>query len=160
MGDQKRGSRDENYSTKHLPIINTVATIPIHCAHPTQVLISEGKYAQLLADNRPFTADEESLFDDAAQFAYQSFRNRAAESRGMAVEAMQEVAQGRVWSGMQASQVCWGLPTIQGPDHTKPRILSLEFVCILFNSYDWLQEYCSGIVYIRSITHYSLVRLV
>lgn len=70
-----------------------------------QVLISEGKYAQLLADNRPFTSEEAALFDDAAQFAYQSFRNRAAESRGMDIEAMQAVAQGRVWSGMQASQV-------------------------------------------------------
>lgn len=71
------------------------------------MLISEGKYAQLLADNRSFTDEEQRFFDQAAEFAYESFRNRAAESRGMAVEDMQKVAQGRVWSGSRASEVCW-----------------------------------------------------
>ncbi|KAL4444953.1 hypothetical protein ABPG77_004003 [Micractinium sp. CCAP 211/92] len=68
-------------------------------------VLSRGKYAQLLAENKAFTPEEEALFDAAAQHAYESFRNKAAESRGMSVEAMQEVAQGRVWSGQRAVQI-------------------------------------------------------
>lgn len=53
-------------------------------------LLSRGRYAQLLAaDNRPFNEDEEDLFNRSAQFAYESFRNKAAESRRMQVEDMQ-----------------------------------------------------------------------
>ncbi|KAI8476080.1 MAG: peptidase family S49-domain-containing protein [Monoraphidium minutum] len=67
-------------------------------------LISRGRYAQLLAaDNRPFSADEEELFNASAQYAYESFRDKAASSRGMAVDDMQAVAQGRVWSGTAAA---------------------------------------------------------
>jgi protease-4 len=37
--------------------------------------------------------------------AYASFRNKAAASRGLTVEATQEVAQGRVWSGRRAATI-------------------------------------------------------
>ena len=63
-------------------------------------ILSRGRYSEILAaDNRPFSGDEEALFDRAATHAYESFRNKAAASRGMDVEKMQEVAQGRVWTG-------------------------------------------------------------
>lgn len=65
-------------------------------------VISRGKFAELLQDYRPFNEDEKQFFDESAQFAYESFRDRAAESRGMAPEEMQELAQGRVWSGHRA----------------------------------------------------------
>jgi protease-4 len=68
-------------------------------------IISRGRYAQLLADNRLFSEDEAALFDASAQHAYESFRDKAAASRGLTVEAMQEVAQGRVWSGRRAAGV-------------------------------------------------------
>ncbi|KAK9824686.1 hypothetical protein WJX72_012391 [[Myrmecia] bisecta] len=68
-------------------------------------VISRGKYAELLNDSRPFTEEEEQYFSASAQFAYESFRDKAAHSRGMAVEDMQKVAQGRVWSGQRALQV-------------------------------------------------------
>jgi len=54
-----------------------------------------GRYANLLGDSRSFTPDEEALFDATAEFAYRSFRDKAAASRGMAVERMQDVAQAR-----------------------------------------------------------------
>jgi protease-4 len=53
------------------------------------LLLCRGKYAQLLAEQKPFTAEEEALFDASAQHAYESFRNKAASSRGMTIEAMQ-----------------------------------------------------------------------
>lgn len=71
----------------------------------SKTVLSRGKFAELLVDNRKFTEEEEQLFDASAQFAYESFRDKAAESRGMKVEAMQDVAQGRVWSGLRALEV-------------------------------------------------------
>eukprot|EP00195_Chlamydomonas_chlamydogama_P015757 CAMPEP_0202909918 /NCGR_PEP_ID=MMETSP1392-20130828/50619_1 /ASSEMBLY_ACC=CAM_ASM_000868 /TAXON_ID=225041 /ORGANISM="Chlamydomonas chlamydogama, Strain SAG 11-48b" /LENGTH=725 /DNA_ID=CAMNT_0049599831 /DNA_START=187 /DNA_END=2361 /DNA_ORIENTATION=- len=71
----------------------------------SKTLLSRGRYAELLADNRPFSPEEAELFDRSAQHAYESFRNKAAESRGMSVDAMQEVAQGRVWTGRQALEM-------------------------------------------------------
>ncbi|GAB4824168.1 hypothetical protein N2152v2_011214 [Parachlorella kessleri] len=65
-------------------------------------LISKGRYAQLFAESKSLSEDEEQLFDASALHAYESFRNKAAESRGMDQDAMQDVAQGRVWSGQRA----------------------------------------------------------
>jgi protease IV len=57
-----------------------------------------GRYAGLLEEQRRFTEDEAALFDEVAAAAYESFRNKAAESRGMSIEAMQ-VRSGTVASG-------------------------------------------------------------
>ena len=40
------------------------------------------RYAELLADNRTFTEEEDTYFSEQAQYAYESFRNKAALSRG------------------------------------------------------------------------------
>jgi protease-4 len=53
------------------------------------VLLCRGKFAEILADSRPFTPEESELFDRSAQHAYESFRDKAAGSRGMPVEVMQ-----------------------------------------------------------------------
>ncbi|BDA50409.1 Protease 4 [Coccomyxa sp. Obi] len=68
-------------------------------------VISKGRYAELLADNRGFSEEEDKYFAEQAQYAYESFRNKAALSRGLPIEKMQEVAQGRVWSGKRALEV-------------------------------------------------------
>lgn len=83
-----------------------------------KTVLSRGRYAESLSDNRSFTEAERDLFDRNAQFAYESFRNKAAESRNMPVEEMQAVAQGRVWTGRQVRVVkrrCARnlLPTVQ-----------------------------------------------
>lgn len=51
------------------------------------------RYAELLADNRGFSEEEDQYFAEQAQYAYESFRNKAALSRGLPVDQMQEVAQ-------------------------------------------------------------------
>ncbi|KAG1677042.1 hypothetical protein FOA52_001212 [Chlamydomonas sp. UWO 241] len=71
----------------------------------SKTLISKGRYAELMADNRPFSGDELKLFDESAEHAYASFRDKAASSRGMSIEAMQAVAQGRVWTGRAALEI-------------------------------------------------------
>ncbi|XP_057951947.1 serine protease SPPA, chloroplastic [Malania oleifera] len=67
-------------------------------------IISRGKFAELsIADNRSFRPDEAELFAKSAQNAYNQFRDKAAFSRSMTVEKMEEVAQGRVWTGKDAA---------------------------------------------------------
>ena len=51
------------------------------------------RYAELLADNREFTEEEDKYFSEQAQYAYESFRDKAALSRGMQPEHMQQHAQ-------------------------------------------------------------------
>ncbi|KAL3824792.1 hypothetical protein ACJIZ3_020821 [Penstemon smallii] len=67
-------------------------------------IISRGRYAELTAaEQRPFRADEAELFAKSAASAYRSFRDKAASSRSMTVDKMEEVAQGRVWTGNDAA---------------------------------------------------------
>lgn len=56
-------------------------------------------------DNRSFTEDEDAYFSEIAEYAYTSFRDKAALSRGVDPEEMQKVAQGRVWTGTRAVNV-------------------------------------------------------
>lgn len=63
------------------------------------------RYAELNGDTRSFTPEEEDLFDRSAEFAYASFRDKAAESRRMPKEELQKHAQGRVWSGKRALDI-------------------------------------------------------
>jgi hypothetical protein len=64
--------------------------------------LSRGRYAEVLSSSRGFTPEEEAYFEEGALKAYTSFITKAAASRSMNVSAMQEVAQGRVWTGRQA----------------------------------------------------------
>ncbi|KAG2664402.1 hypothetical protein I3760_16G080800 [Carya illinoinensis] len=67
-------------------------------------IISRGRFAELLtAEHRPFRLDEAELFAKAAEKAYKRFRDKAAFSRSMPVDKMEEVAQGRVWTGKDAA---------------------------------------------------------
>ncbi|XP_077221850.1 serine protease SPPA, chloroplastic-like [Tasmannia lanceolata] len=69
-------------------------------------IISKGKYAELLAaEQRPFRPDEAELFAKSAQNAYKQFRDKAAFSRSMTVDQMEEIAQGRVWTGKDAASL-------------------------------------------------------
>merc|ERR1712176_231126 len=64
--------------------------------------ISKGKFAELNTSSRAFEDFEEDYFKAGAQKAYESFRDKAAFSRNKSIESMEEVAQGRVWTGEDA----------------------------------------------------------
>ncbi|KAK1268512.1 hypothetical protein QJS04_geneDACA006755 [Acorus gramineus] len=74
-------------------------------------IISRGRFAELnAAEQRPFREatslcrpDEAELFAKGAQNAYKQFRDKAASSRSMTVDQMEEVAQGRVWIAKDAA---------------------------------------------------------
>ncbi|XP_058112382.1 serine protease SPPA, chloroplastic isoform X1 [Magnolia sinica] len=69
-------------------------------------IISRGRFAELLvAEQRPFRPDEAELFAKSARNAYRQFRDKAAFSRSMTVDQMEEVAQGRVWTGNDAASL-------------------------------------------------------
>lgn len=70
----------------------------------TKEIISRGKFAELDAEQRPLRPDEKELFAKSAQNAYKQFRDKAALSRSMEIEKMEEVAQGRVWTGKAAKE--------------------------------------------------------
>ncbi|XP_021909194.1 serine protease SPPA, chloroplastic isoform X2 [Carica papaya] len=66
--------------------------------------ISRGRFAELLAaEQRSFRPDEAELFAKSAENAYKLFRDKAAFSRSMPVDKIEEVAQGRVWTGKDAA---------------------------------------------------------
>jgi protease-4 len=66
-------------------------------------IISRGKYAELFkANQRSFRPHEAELFAKRAQNMYKQFLDKAAFSRSMTVDKMEEVAQGRVWTGKDA----------------------------------------------------------
>lgn len=52
----------------------------------------------MITHDRPFTPEEAALWEESAQYAYRSFRDKAAASRNMPVEDMQV---GLIWG-------CWG----------------------------------------------------
>lgn len=54
--------------------------------------------------NAPFTAEQRELVEAEADLFYDDFVRRVAEARGMAVEAVEEIARGRVWTGSDAHQ--------------------------------------------------------
>merc|ERR1712176_418944 len=64
--------------------------------------VSKGKFAELNTSSRAFEDFEFEYFKAGAQKAYESFRDKAAFSRGKSKESMEEVAQGRVWTGEDA----------------------------------------------------------
>ncbi|KAG6481123.1 hypothetical protein ZIOFF_057716 [Zingiber officinale] len=67
-------------------------------------ILSRGHYAELnVADQRPLRPDEAELFAKSTQYAYKQFRDKAASSRSMTIDQMEEVAQGRVWTGKDAA---------------------------------------------------------
>lgn len=51
---------------------------------------------------RPMTTDEKVLVQGAIERNYRTFLARCAEGRGMSVEAIDAIGQGRVWTGEQA----------------------------------------------------------
>merc|ERR1712176_1709355 len=66
--------------------------------------VSKGKFAELNTSSRAFEDFEEDYFKAGAQKAYESFRDKAAFSRNKSIESMEEVAQGRVWTGQDAHE--------------------------------------------------------
>lgn len=64
--------------------------------------LSAGKHAAWLSSDRKLTEEEWRLLDDWLDQVYADFVGKAAESRGMAVDDLEPLARGRVWTGRDA----------------------------------------------------------
>lgn len=67
--------------------------------------VERGARAGLLSETRGFTPDERRVVRREMETLYAAFLDRVARGRGLAVDAVHGVAQGRVWSGQRALRV-------------------------------------------------------
>ena len=65
---------------------------------------SIGKHAEINSPARPYNPDELKKLREQLQAFYDQFVEKAAESRHSTPEKIDQLAQGRVWTGLQAKQ--------------------------------------------------------
>jgi protease-4 len=65
---------------------------------------SEGKHAQMYSPDRRFSAEERKKVEESMQAFYDQFVEKVAEARQTTPEKIDQIAQGRVWTGRQARQ--------------------------------------------------------
>ena len=66
--------------------------------------VTNGKYADLWAPDRPFTPEERKKIEASMHATYETFVEKAAAGRKTTPERIDSIAQGRVWTGAQAKQ--------------------------------------------------------
>jgi protease-4 len=67
--------------------------------------VKTGKFADALTVSRPKTEEELAVFQRMVDWIYGEFVNKVAESRKLKREVVEEIAQGRVWSGAEAKKL-------------------------------------------------------
>ena len=63
---------------------------------------SQGKHAEMFSPDRRFTPEERTKVEESMQAVYDQFVEHAAAARHMTPEKIDQIAQGRVWTGQQA----------------------------------------------------------
>jgi protease-4 len=67
--------------------------------------VQEGRYADLYSPVRPFTAEERARVEEQMQATYDAFVEKAAAGRNTTPEKIDQIGQGRVWTGRQAKRL-------------------------------------------------------
>ena len=67
--------------------------------------VTSGRYADMYAPDRPFTPDERHKVEESMRATYDTFVEKAASGRNTTPEKIDAIAQGRVWTGVQAKQI-------------------------------------------------------
>ncbi len=67
--------------------------------------VKTGKFADALTISRPKTDEELAVFQRMVDWTYGEFVGKVADARHLKVEFVQEIAQGRVWSGTEAKKL-------------------------------------------------------
>jgi len=67
--------------------------------------VKTGKFADTLTISRPKTDEEIAVIQRSVDWIYGEFVAKVAESRGLDSARVQEIAQGRVWSGVEAKKL-------------------------------------------------------
>ena len=66
---------------------------------------SDGRHAEIYSPDRRFNDAERAKVQESLQAFYDQFVEKVAEARHTSPEKIDQVAQGRVWTGQQAKQV-------------------------------------------------------
>lgn len=66
--------------------------------------VGTGRFSDFGSIDRPFNEEEKEVIQTMVEDFYEKFLERVSEGRQMSVESVHEVAQGRVWSGVQAME--------------------------------------------------------
>ncbi len=67
--------------------------------------VSTSANATIFSDQQNFTPDQQALIQKSLNETYAEFTGGVARGRHMSVEAVDKIAKGRVWSGLQAKQL-------------------------------------------------------
>jgi len=67
--------------------------------------VKTGKFADAITITRPKTPEELAIFQQLVDWIYGEFIGKVAEGRKLKPEFVEEIAQGRVWSGSEARKL-------------------------------------------------------
>ena len=67
--------------------------------------VKTSRFADLFSISRPKTVEEMGLFQDLTDSIYNHFVVKVGEGRGLSQERVEEIAQGRIWTGADALEV-------------------------------------------------------
>ena len=67
--------------------------------------MGKGKRATMMASLAPWTPDEKAVMQNMMEDVYKTFTQRVADGRGMKIEQVLPIAQGRVWTGTKAKEL-------------------------------------------------------
>lgn len=68
-------------------------------------MVKTNKFADMGDLTRPFNEDEKAAMQNYINNGYKLFVQRCADGRGMSVEAIEKIAEGRVWTGAAAKEL-------------------------------------------------------
>ena len=68
-------------------------------------MVKTNKFADMGTLSRPFNSDERAAMQNYINNGYKLFVKRCADGRGMSVEAIEKIAEGRVWTGATAKEL-------------------------------------------------------
>ena len=68
-------------------------------------IVKTNKFADMGSLSRPFNRDEKEALQNYINNGYKLFVKRCAVGRGMAIEAIEKIAEGRVWTGATAKEL-------------------------------------------------------
>ncbi|WP_102263872.1 signal peptide peptidase SppA [Mesobacillus jeotgali] len=67
--------------------------------------IKSGPYKDIMSPSRPMTEDEREILQSMIDNSYEGFVKVISEGRGLSVERVKEIADGRIYDGRQAKQL-------------------------------------------------------
>jgi protease-4 len=67
--------------------------------------VKTGPFADMPSAIRPLNVAEKKIIQNTIDTIYTTFKSRVAEGRKLSLEAVDSIAQGRVWTGQRALQI-------------------------------------------------------